>query len=346
MSFHPSAVARPPRSRWWGVAALVMAGSAALAACGSSVGTGSAAGSSGSSTTSGSAAANGGSPGSSTGVAVVLSDVTAQMVTAAPQVSSHSDEATFTLHALTASGQAAAGQPVSWWVGPMVPLSGVHPAHWFEAGTAAAKPYVASAATTTDASGQARIVLFGQPAKAMEMVAVRVGDLNSYDMAAGHGVGLLDAWWTTPSTTPTAPVGDRVTVSPFLAATHPGERTVFQVHVTDASGDPIVGAGVDWVPQPVGGTAAMGSSMGSSSMTSASMGSSSMTSSTAAMGGDTSSAPVMTPTMAVTNAAGDASYSFQRSDHGTYCGLRVVVTQPGAKTRVAGGMAGELLTPS
>lgn len=332
-----SAATRTPRSPRWAVIALVLAGSAALAACGSSTTTASSAASTGSSPTSGSAAANGGSHRSSIPVTAVLSDVTAQMVTAATQGSSHSDEATFTLRALTASGQAAAGQPVSWWVGPMVPLSGVHPAHWFKAGTAAAKPYVASDTTTTDASGRARIVLLGQPAKTMEMVAVRVGDLSSFDQALGHGVGLLDAWWTTPSTTPTAPVGDRVTVSPFLAATHPGQRTVFHVHVTDASGAPIVGAGIDWVPQPAGGTA-MGSSMGSSSMTS----------STTARGAGTSSsaAAAMTPTMAVTNTAGDASYKLQRPDHGSYCGLRVVVTKPGSKNRVAGGMAGELLTPS
>ncbi len=331
------AVPRALRSRRWALAALVMAGTAALSACGSSAT--SASGTTGGSSVTGSTAGGGGSHRPSTGVAVVDSDVTAQMVSAAPRGSSRSHEATFTLHALTTSGRVAAGQPVSWWVGPMVPLSGVHPAHWFKAGTAAAKPYVASAATTTDASGQARIVLLGQPAKAMEMVAVRVGDLSSYDQALGHGVGLLDAWWTTPLTTPTAPVGDRVTVSPFLAATHPGQRTVFHGHVADASGRPIAGAGIDWVPQPAGGTAAMGGS---------SMGSSSMTSSTTAMGAATSSssAAAMTPTMAVTNTAGDASYSLRRPDHGSHCGVRVVVTQPGSKSRVAGGMAAELLSAS
>lgn len=330
MSLPYSVVTRPLRSHRRAVAVLVMACSAALAACGSSATSGSA-----------SAAASGGSNRSLVPVAVVQSDVAAQMVTAAPRRSSRADEATFTLHAFTASGRPAAGQPVSWWVGPMMPLSGMHPAHWFKAGTAAAGPYVASAASTTDASGQARIVLLGQPAKDMEMVAVRVGALSSYDRALGHGIGLLDAWWTTPSTVPTAPVGDRVTVSPFLAATRPGQRTVFRVHVADASGSPIAGAGVDWVPQPAGGAAAMGSSMGSSAM------SSSTTAMGAGMGaGMSPSAAAMTPTTAVTNAAGDASYSLRRPDGGSYCGLRVVVTQPGSATRVAGGIAGELLTLS
>lgn len=82
-----------------------------------------------------------------------------------------------------------------------------------------------------------------------------------------------------------------------------------------------------------------------------SMGSSAMSSSTTAMGagmgaGMSPSAAAMTPTTAVTNAAGDASYSLRRPDGGSYCGLRVVVTQPGSATRVAGGIAGELLTLS
>lgn len=127
---------------------------------------------------------------------------------------------------------------------------------------------MASATTTTGATGEARIVLIGQPAKAMEMVAVHIGNLSSYDQALGHGIGLLDAWWTIPSATPTAPISDRVTVSPFLSATHPGQRTDFRVQVTNATGHPIVGAGVDWVPQPARGTTAMGSSMESSASTS------------------------------------------------------------------------------
>jgi hypothetical protein len=239
----------------------------------------------------------------------------------------------------------------------MVPLSGVHPAHWFEAGTAAARPYVAAASTRTDEAGRARIVLFGQPAGDMEMVAVRIGDLSSYDASAGRGVGLLDAWWTTPSSTPTAPVGDRVTLSPFLAATRPGQRTVFSVHVADTAGRPIAGAGVEWVPEPAGSAAMTGSGVGSTGMGSsaASMGSSttSMGSSTTSMGSSTTSmaagssmagAASMSPTMVVTDKAGNASYLLQRPDHGTSCGLRVVVTQPGSDARIAGGMAAELLT--
>lgn len=209
----------------------------------------------------------------------------------------------------------------------MVPLSGVHPAHWFQAGTASTRTYVASATARTDASGEARIVLFGQPARAMEMVAVGVGDLDSYDQTLGRGVGLLDAWWTTPSTTPTAPVGDRVTLSPFLASIGPGQRAVFHVRVADASGTPIVGAGIDWVPQPAAGKTSACSSMGSSALTSPGM-------------------AAMAPTKAVTNTAGDATYSFQRPDNGNYCGLRLVVTHQGSEGRVAGGMASELLTAS
>jgi hypothetical protein len=312
-SRHP-ARSRPIPSKRWTTTAAVLAGSAVLAACGSS-------------TTTGPSSAAGGAQQPAPPVAVVDSNVTAQMLAAAPRSSSHSDEAAFTLRAYTAGGRPAADESVSWWVGPMAPLSGVHPAHWLQAGSASAATYVASASATTDASGEARIVLFGQPAKAMEMVAVRVGDLNSYDQSLGRGIGLLDAWWTTPSTTPTAPVGYRVTLSPFLAADGPGQRTVFHVHVADASGAPINGAGVNWVPQPAAGKASAGSSMGSSAVTSPGM-------------------ATMASTKAVTDPAGNATYSFQRPANGNYCGLRVVVTQPGSHGRVAGGMASELLTPS
>jgi hypothetical protein len=146
-----------------------------------------------------------------------------------------------------------------------------------------------------------------------------VGDLSSYSPALGRGVGLLDAWWTTPSTSPTAPVGDRVTVRPFLAASRPGQRAVFDVHVEDGAGASVTGAGVDWVPQPAGT-----SSMGMSSMG--------------------MSASGMGTTTAVTDSSGNASYTLQRPDQGAYDGLQVVVTRPGSGSRVAGEVTGELLT--
>lgn len=58
----------------------------------------------------------------------------------------------------------------------------------------------------------------------MEMVAAKVGGLDGFGASAGHGVGLLDAWWTTPSTQPTVPVGDKVQVTPFLTSSQPGQR--------------------------------------------------------------------------------------------------------------------------
>lgn len=305
MSPAPPILRFGPPSRRLAWVPISLLASAAIAACGSSSGAASTA------TTSGRPSA---------AVAVVDSDVTAQMVAAAARPSAHANEATFTLRALTASGSPAAGEPVSWWVGPMVPLSGVHPAHWYEAGTSAAAPYVATATAKTNAAGQARIVLLGQPAKRMEMVAVRVGDLSSYDTALGRGLGLLDAWWTTPSTSPTAPVGDRVTVTPFLAQTRPGARTDFQVKVANAAGAPIVGAGVSWTPSKV----ATGSGMG-------------MGSSSTAMGSSMSAAPAAT-----TNAAGTASFAFSEPKQAGGWSFRAVVTQPGSARRIAGGMAGQL----
>ena len=298
-------------------AVLAVAGSTVLAACGSTAATSAASAPAGGAASSQPAAASS----SPAPVAVVESSVTAQMVSAASGASSSSHEATFTLHAYTAAGRPAAGEPVSWWVGPMVPLSGVHPAHWFKAATAAAGPYVVSATTVTGASGQAQIVLLGQRAKVMEMVAVRIGDLDSFSQAAGRAVGQLDAWWTAPSSTPTAPAGDRVTISPFLAATQPGSSTMFSVRVTSGAGVPIAGAGVDWVPQsPVHPSMTGSGSAGASS-----------------------SQVAIPPSMTYTNAAGATSYTFHRPGHGSTWALRFVVTKPGSKSRVSGAAAAELL---
>lgn len=254
-------------------------------------------------------------------VATVDTDTTAVMVTAASSDSSALHEATFTLTARTATGRPAVGEPVSFWVGPMTPLSGVSPAAWYQTGTAPARAYVVSASSRTDGAGQARIVLFGQPAGSMEMVAVRIGDLDSFDASLGRGEGLLDAWWTTPKSMPTAPVGDRVTVTPFLAAVRPGAATRFVVRVTDAAGKPVAGAGVELIAHPP----TSGSMMGSSSMGSSSMASS---------GTSTRSA--------TTDGAGEVSERVAASAMAPVV-LRVVVTEPGSTDRVAGGMAALLV---
>lgn len=272
---------------------------------------------------------------SSTAVTTVDSSVTAQMLAAAPATASHRDEATFTLTAHTAAGKTAAGQPVTFWIGPMVPESGVHPAHWYRSGTQAAAPYIASFTSTTNAAGQATLLLLGQPAQTMEMVAVKIGDLTSFDSAAGHGLGLLDAWWTTASSTPTAPVGDQVQLSPFLAATRPGQSTLFRVRVTTAAGTPVAGAGVMFIPQKPAGSRNAGPSISGSSPMATSP-------TPAASPGMTASG--MTPVAKQTDAAGVTTYLFTRPATGTACPLRVVVTQPSSTARIAGGMAGELVT--
>jgi hypothetical protein len=92
-----SPLLRSPRRT---LAALVIASSTALAACGSTT----AAASDGGSSLAGSAASNRSGP-SFAPVSVVLSDVTAQMLAAAPRGSSEDHEARFTLRALTRSGR-------------------------------------------------------------------------------------------------------------------------------------------------------------------------------------------------------------------------------------------------
>lgn len=130
---------------------------------------------------------------------------------------STSNEATFTITATGANGQPVANQPVTFYIGPMKPLSGVPPKAWYVSGTNASSAYIATYSKMTNAKGQATVVLYGQPADSMEMIGFRVGDVSSYDSKAKHAIGSMDAWWTSCTSHATAPIGDYVTVSPFLS---------------------------------------------------------------------------------------------------------------------------------
>lgn len=318
---------------------LALAGSlaAGLTGCGSS----SAASAAGSGSSSGSApmssgTTSGGSPkhaGKGTRVTSIVADKTAQVLLASSSPSSTSHEATFVVTAYTRSGKPAAHKPVAFYIGPMVPLSNVPPSTWYKSGTSGASKYIASYSKMTNAQGQATVVLYGQPAKTMEMIGVSVGNLSSYSKKAMHAVGSLDAWWTTPSTTPGAPVGESVTVKPWVSVEKPNHKITLQVTVSNQSG-PVSGAGVDFsVKKPGGHSGGMGSSSGSGS--GSGMGSSSGSGSSMSGGG----------TVVATSSSGMASYTLTTGKKKSVVPVRIVVnTAPGATARLSGGMNVELFS--
>lgn len=211
--------------------------------------------------------------------------------------------ATFTITALTKSNKPAVGQPVTFYIGPMVPLSNVPPSKWFSSGTTSAATYISSFSKTTNSSGQATLILKGQPIKTMEMIGLKVGSLSSY--VAGKGaIGSMDAWWTTPSTTPEISIGNYVRVTPFMTMANSATNST-TVTVGSATGV-IKGARVQFTPKI--------NSQKSSSMSS-----------------PTSSSVKMT------NSSGTVNYSLTNSSM-TAVPVRVVVTQGSSSQRVAGGM--------
>ncbi len=251
---------------------------------------------------------------SATAAARTVSEIqvnkTAQMVQAGKA-------ATFILTATTSTGQPAAHLPVTVYIGPMVPLgSGV--STWYSSNSASGQPYLSSFSHTTNSMGQATITLAGQPAKSMEMVGVKIGSFQSFNPQTKTGAGLLDAWWTTNSTVPTAPVGDYVRVQPFAAVVKPGASQTLSISAMSPTG-PISGASVSVTPKTASSSA---SSMGSSSS------------------GAMSSAGGTTLT---TGANGEVQYSVKTGSAGmTALPVRIVVSQ--SMSRVAGGMNAEVLT--
>lgn len=235
---------------------------------------------------------------------------TAQMVLAGKP-------ATFVVTARSQTGQPVANQPVTFYIGPMVPLSNVPPKRWLVSGTAAAQPYIASYSKKTHQNGQATLVLRAQPTQSMEMVGVRIGNLSSYSASKGKALGSLDAWWTTAQTAPTAPVGDFVTINPFVTMASAYASVPVTVRVNSPAG-PIVGASVLITPQ-VGGSGGMGSSSMGSSMSST--------------GG----------TSVMTNTSGQATYKAMSGASGSMLPIRIVVTQDSQMMRVAGGMNAEVI---
>jgi hypothetical protein len=249
-------------------------------------------------------------PTSARTVSEIQVNKTAQMVQAGKS-------ATFVLTATTSTGQAASNLPVTVYIGPMVPLgSGV--STWYNSASGSAKTYLDSFSHTTNSSGQATITLSGQPAKSMEMVGVKIGSFQSFNPQTMKGAGLLDAWWTTSATVPTAPVGDYVVVKPFAVTVKPGASQTLTVTAMSPAG-PISGASVLVTPKSATSSS---SSMGSSSSNSMS-----------STGGTT----------LMTNASGQVSYVVKTGSTAMAAlPVRFVVSQ--GMGRVAGGMNAEVVT--
>ncbi len=230
---------------------------------------------------------------SPTGVYTILTSKTAQMVQSG-------QDATFTLTALSKSGAPVPLAPVSFYLGTMVPLSGVGVKTWVRSGTASANPYIATASTHTDAAGKATLVLKGQPVNTMEMIGVSVGTLSTFSQTKG-AVGSMDAWWTSAGTSPTAPIGDYVTVSPFATVASSSTQKV-TILVSSPSG-PVSGAGVTITPKT-----ATSSGMGSTTVS---------------------------PMSYSTSSSGMVSTDLMASSTTPF---RIVATMKGSTSRIAGGM--------
>ena len=223
--------------------------------------------------------------------------------------------ATFVLTATTANGSPASNVPVTFYVGPMVPLGpGVHT--WYTSGSSAGTHYFSSYSKKTNRLGEASVTLAEQPAKSMEMLGVKIGGLSTFNPSTMKGSGLMDAWWTTSSTTPTAPVGDYVVVRPFATTISTGASETLTVTAMSPNG-PIAGAHVSFTPK----TRHSSSMNGSSSMSS--------TGGTSMMTNTQGQTTFKIPTKALSSSMGGLP-------------VRVVVSQ--GMARVAGGMNADVIT--
>ena len=243
----------------------------------------------------------------------ISSNKTAQVIEAG-------QSATFVLKATTSGQRPAAGQPVTFYIGPMVPL-GHGVTNWYKSGTPQAAGFIKSYSKVTNSQGQAMITLSPQPTKHMEMVAVKIGNFNTFNSSAMTGAGLLDAWWTTPSTSPMAPVGDYVQVSPFAQAAKAGQKQVLTITAMSPNG-PISGASVDVIPK--GSLSSSSSSMSSSSGMNGSMSS---------QGGK----------ILKTNSSGRVTYTVTASAQ-SMASLPVRIVVSNHMERVAGGMNADIMT--
>lgn len=237
--------------------------------------------------------------------------------------------ASFTITALDKASQPVVGAPVSFFIGSMVPLSGIGPKSWNASGTSMANPYISSYSKTTNKLGEATLELKAQPTNTMEMVGVSVGDLSSY--IAGKGaLGSMDAWWSTPSANPGVQIGNFITATPFVTMQSSKDVTA-SVSVGSSSG-PITGAAVTFTPKVK--AMSSGSSMTATTASSGGMSSNSGSANSMVPTGGSTSAPIVEST----NSSGVVTYSVRGPSAGYYP-LRIVSTTPSSTSvRIAGGM--------
>lgn len=165
-------------------------------------------------------------------VKVVDTKVSAEILPAASQSSSAHHKAVFVISAYSRHHKPVQHAPVVFYIGTMAPGSGIPPTSFVATNTSQAKSYVQYASAYTNRLGQAVLVLKGQKAQTMEMVGVKVGNFSSYNPSTNKLSAALDAWWTTPSSTPTAQSYDTLTINPFMikAAKGPIKEQVVARH--------------------------------------------------------------------------------------------------------------------
>ncbi len=242
----------------------------------------------------------------------ISSNKTAQVVEAGKS-------ATFVLKATTSTNKPAVKEPVTFYIGPMVPL-GHGVTNWYKSGTQGASGFITSYSKVTNSQGEASITLSPQPTKHMEMVGVQIGNFNTFSPSAMAGAGLLDAWWTTPSTSPMAPIGDYVKVTPFAVSASSGQKEPLRITAMSPKG-PIAGASVDIIAKaPLSSSSSMNGSSG--------------------MGGSMSS---QGGTTLDTNSSGQVNYTITASSQSMASRpVRIVVSNH--MERVAGGMNADIMT--
>ena len=168
-------------------------------------------------------------------VKTIDANITSQVLPA----STKANKATFELTAFSGHHRVAVGQKVTFYIGIMAPGSGVPPTTWIPSNSKAAKAYIYHASKFTNRFGQASLVLKGQSNQTMEMIAVKVGNFSSYNATTNKASAALDAWWTTPSSTPGATAYNAVTVHPFM--THTSKSTLNLNISTTNLGRPVPG---------------------------------------------------------------------------------------------------------
>ncbi len=251
-------------------------------------------------------------------VTSILVNKSGEVLQASHQPSSLHHEATFILTALSSNGKPAVHEPVNFFIGPMKPLSGIPPKAWYESGTSQSKSYIASASHITNSKGQATIVLYGQPADTMEMIGAQVGNLSSYDVKAMHSIAGLDAWWTSSAIKATAPIGNTITLNPWISVASGTSSQPITVSINSPS--PFNASKVTFIVKGTANSSSSSNSMGTSSMSSG-----------------------LTQVKSI-QGNGSTTFHITLPKQSNIVPLRVVITNQKTNQRFAGGVNAEIIT--